>query len=292
MGREVVISLVTTPGDLPNAAGLVERLRSTHPEVVGIVHATNGSRAEISTGLESRTLWGRPYLLEKMAGITLKVSIDAFFQTNTLMAHVLYGLVAHEAGAAPAAPGPADDSRLHRTPPTPAGPVVWDLYSGVGAIGLALAGRAKAVLGIESVPAAVEDALENARLNGIENASFLEGDVSTILREVAEGRRRLPEELERPDVIIVDPPRAGLTTKATSRIGETAAPRIVYVSCNPATMAANVALLQEYGYRLDRVTPVDMFPHTPHVEAVGLLLRDGHTDWASPTEGDPAKPGA
>ena len=101
MGGEVVVSLVTTPGDLPDAAGLVERLRSAHPEVVGIVHAVNGGRAEISTGLESRTLWGRPYLLEQMAGITLKVSIDAFFQTNTLMAHALYGLVAREAGVAP-----------------------------------------------------------------------------------------------------------------------------------------------------------------------------------------------
>ena len=262
MGREVVISLVTTPGDLPNAAGLVERLRSTNPEVVGIVHATNGSRAEISTGLESRTLWGRSYLLEKMAGITLKVSIDAFFQTNPLMAHVLYGLVAREAGVAPAEPA------------TKGGPVVWDLYSGVGSIGLSLARRAKAVLGIEAIPAAIRDAEENARLNAIDNAHFLEGDVAKVFREVADGSRRLPAGLERPDVIIVDPPRAGLAKKAVSRIGEVAAPRIVYVSCNPATMGPNIAQFRDYGYRLLCVTPVDMFPHTPHVEAVGLLVRE------------------
>ena len=127
------------------------------------------------------------------------------------------------------------------------------------------------MLGIEAIPAAVEDARENARLNGIENAHFLEGDVAKVLREVAEGARELPEAVARPDVIVVDPPRAGLTEKAITRIGEVAAPRIVYVSCNPATMGPNVARLQEYGYRLERVTPVDMFPHTPHVECVGSL---------------------
>ena len=262
MGEEVVVSLVTAPGDLPAAAELVERLRFAHPEVVGVIHATNGGRAEISAGLESRVLWGRSYLLEKTAGITLKVSIDAFFQTNTLMAHALYGVV-------------AGDAALPAAPTALGGPVVWDLYSGVGSIGLCLAGRAKAVLEIEAVSAAVQDARENARLNGIDNSFFLEGDVAKILREVADGERRLPEGLERPDVIIVDPPRAGLSKKAISRIGEVAAPRIVYVSCNPATMAPNVAQFQDYGYRLRRVTPVDMFPHTPHVEAVGLLAHEG-----------------
>lgn len=287
MGEEVVVSLVTTPGDLPDAAGLVERLRSAHPEVVGIVHATNGSRAEISAGLEWRALWGRPYLLEKVSGITLKVSIDAFFQTNTLMAHALYGLVAREVGLTAAGPGAADDPTMPAAPATPGGPVVWDLYSGVGSIGLSLAGRATAVLGVESVPAALEDARENARLNGIDNAFFLEGDVGKVLREVADGDRRLPRGLERPDVIIVDPPRAGLSKKAISRIGEVAAPRIVYVSCNPATMAPNVAQFQEYGYRLERVTPVDMFPHTPHVEAVGVLAREGQKARPSAFTADP-----
>jgi len=121
------------------------------------------------------------------------------------------------------------------------------------------------------MPDAVADARENARLNGISNVSFLEGDVARILREAVEGVRRLPEGLDRPDVIVVDPPRAGLSKKAVSRIGEAGAPRIVYVSCNPGTMAPNIAQLSEHGYRLQRVTPVDMFPHTPHVEAVALM---------------------
>ena len=108
-------------------------------------------------------------------------------------------------------------------------------------------------------------------MNKIDNARFLEGDVARVLREVAEGQRHLPEGLDKPDVIVVDPPRAGLTAKAVSRIGEVRAPRIVYVSCNPSTLAPNVAQFAGYGYRLEHVTPVDMFPHTPHVEAVALL---------------------
>lgn len=267
VGREVVVSLVTAPGTLDNTDGLVDRLQSAHPEVVGILHAVNGGRAEISSGLESRLLWGRSHLLESAARIKIKISIDAFFQTNSLMAHALYELVAHEAGL-------GNDQPMFVTPESgrPAGPVIWDLYSGVGSIALSLARRAGAILGIEFVPAAVRDAQENACLNNIANAHFLEGDVPKILREVADGSRRLPENLERPDVLIVDPPRAGLSKKAISRIGEVGAPRIVYVSCNPSTMAPNIAQLGEYGYRLKRVTPVDMFPQTPHVEAVGLLL--------------------
>jgi 23S rRNA (uracil1939-C5)-methyltransferase len=266
-GQEALVSLVTAPEDADDAgggglelrpqwAGLVERLRSTHPEVVGVVHAINAGPAELSSGLGGRTLWGRPFLFERVAGIDLKVSIDAFFQTNTLMAHELYTIVAREAGLADG---------------TTESPVIWDLYSGVGSIGLSLAGRASAVLGVEAVPAAVADAEENARLNGIENTHFLEGDTARVLREVAEGHRTLPAQVSHPDVVIVDPPRAGLPKKAVSRIGELRAPRIVYVSCNPTTMAPNVAQLQDYGYRLERVTPVDMFPHTPHVECVALL---------------------
>jgi 23S rRNA (uracil1939-C5)-methyltransferase len=265
-GSELLLSLVTIPGELPHATGLVERLRSAHPQLVGLVHAVNGGRAEISNGLESTTLWGRPYLLEKVAGITLKVSVDAFFQTNTSMTEALYGLVRREV-----APGTTGGAAAATLDSATAGPVIWDLYSGVGSIGLSLAGRARAVLGIEAIPAAVEDARENAHLNGIDNAFFVEGDVAKVLREVADGGRELPEPVRKPDIIVVDPPRAGLTEKAITRIGEVAAPRIVYVSCNPATMAPNISRLQDFGYRLERVTPVDMFPHTPHVECVGSL---------------------
>ena len=281
-GRELLVSLVTVPGELPGAERLIERLRSELPQFVGFVHSINGGRAELSSGLEGTTLWGRPYLLEKVAGVTLKVSLNAFFQTNSRQTDVLYALAAREVTAVLPGAALADSSTdgaalTPATSPAPASeprrPVIWDLYSGVGSIGLSLAEHAEAVLGIEAIPAAVEDARENARLNGIENAYFLEGDVAKVLRAVAEGAQELPPAVAKPDVIVVDPPRPGLTDKAITRIGEIGAPRIVYVSCNPATMGPNIAKFQEYGYRLIRVTPVDMFPHTPHVEAVGLLER-------------------
>ncbi len=261
-GAEAIVSLATAGSQLPNPEGLVERLRAAHPQVVGVVHAVNEGQAEISSGIPTLLLWGRPFLLEHVAGVTLKVSVDAFFQTNTMMANALYGLVAQAVGS-DVEPGGA----------TPRRPVVWDLFSGVGSIGLSLAGRAEAVLAIEAVPAAVADAEENAHLNHIDNISFLEGDVAKVLREATNGERLLPQGLETPDVIVIDPPRAGLSNKAISRIGEIGAPRIVYVSCNPTTMAPNVAGFGEYGYKLERVTPVDMFPHTPHVECVGLLVK-------------------
>ena len=261
LGRpELVVSLITVPADLPDKQGLIERLRAQHPEIVGVVHTANPGVGEVVTGLSFRTLWGRPFLLERVAGVTVKISIDAFFQTNSHMAQRLYLKVAEEVGESAGAGG--------------RDPVVWDLYCGVGSIGLSLARHARAILGIEVVPAAVADARENAGLNLLTNISFLEGDVAKVLREVADGERTLPLSLEHPDVIVVDPPRAGLAKKAVSRIGEVLAPTIIYVSCNPSTMAPNIAQLGEYGYRLKRVTPVDMFPHTPHIEAVGLLVRE------------------
>jgi len=268
-GQELLVSLVTGTGELPDPQGLVGCLREAHPQLVGVCHAVNAGRAELSAGIPSTVLWGRPYLLEKVRGLTLKISLDAFFQTNSFMTERLYALVAEEVEGL-AERGAADPVR--GTAPA-GGPVIWDLCSGVGSIGLSLAGRAARVLGIEFVPQAVEDAGENARLNQIENASFLSGDVAKTLREVAEGILKLPEGLETPDVIVVDPPRAGLSNKALSRMGEVGAPAIVYVSCNPATLGPNAARLQDYGYRLEHVTPVDMFPHTPHVECVALLIR-------------------
>ncbi len=273
-GAEAVVSLVTAGEELPDPEGLVERLRAAHPQVVGVVHAVNVGQAEISSGIPSLLLWGRPFLLERVAGVTLKVSIDAFFQTNTIMAHALYRLVAQAVGTADGAQA-ATGGAAESAPGAEAArrPVIWDLFSGVGSIGLSLAGEAEAVLAIEAVPAAVADAKENAQLNHIDNISFIEGDVAKVLRGVTDGERQLPQGLEVPDVIIIDPPRAGLSNKAISRVGEIGAPRIMYVSCNPSTMAPNVAGFAEYGYKLEQVTPVDMFPHTPHVECVGLLVK-------------------
>jgi 23S rRNA (uracil1939-C5)-methyltransferase len=265
-GGELLVSLVTAEGRLPDSDGLVRRLRDAHPQLIGVAHAVNTGRAELSVGLPYNTLWGRPFLLEKIAGLTLRVSLDAFFQTNTHMADRLYGLIAEVAGLS----NDAEKSRADEV----AAPVVWDLYSGVGSIGLALAPKAKAVLGIEAVLAAVEDARENARLNSAENTCYVEGDVTEVLRQITEGRQGLPEEFAVPDVVVVDPPRAGLGRKGVSRVGEIGTHALVYVSCNPATLASDVAQLRGFGYRLECVTPVDMFPHTPHIECVARLFRE------------------
>ena len=190
---------------------------------------------------------GQEFLEEELAGLRFRISPLAFFQTNTEMAERLCEL----ASAAAALTGRER---------------VFDLYCGIGTIGLGLARDAGEVWGIETIPDAIADAEHNARQNGIGNARFTAQDVRL-------GVRPLLEEAGSPDVVVVDPPRAGLSKKVVRRVIECKAQRIVYVSCNPTTLAPNAAQLVEAGYRLLRVTPVDMFPHTPHVECVAVLER-------------------
>jgi 23S rRNA (uracil1939-C5)-methyltransferase len=191
---------------------------------------------------------GAEYLEEDLCGLRFRISHRAFFQTNTEMAERLYGIAADLAGL--------DGSER-----------VYDLFCGIGTLGLTLSKQAGEVWGIEIVPDAIVDAEENARRNGIENARFRAGDARKEIRP-------LLEEAGRPDLVVVDPPRAGLSKKIVRRVIECEAPRIVYVSCNPTTLAPNAAQLAEAGYRLRRVKPVDMFPQTPHIECVALLERD------------------
>src|SRR5206468_5424411 len=179
-------------------------------------------------------------------GLRFRVRPNAFLQTNTHMAERLYALARDAAGLG-------------------GGETVYDLYCGIGTIGLSLAREALTVWGIEISEESVACAIENAELNGIGNAAFFTGNVGESLRE-------LHERAGDPDVVVVDPPRAGLAGKALKRLGEIGAPRVVYVSCNPTTLAGDVKRLREgYGYELRRAKPVDMFPHTPHVETVSLL---------------------
>jgi 23S rRNA (uracil1939-C5)-methyltransferase len=191
---------------------------------------------------------GTERLAEELGGLRLEISHSAFFQTNTEMAERLYRLAGEYAGL----------SGAER---------VFDLYCGIGSLGLSMARSAGEVWGLEIVPEAIEDAARNAERNGIGNARFLAADART-------GIRPLLEEAGTPDVVVVDPPRAGLSKKVVRRLIECGAPRIVYVSCNPTTLAPNAAQLAGAGYRLRRVKPVDMFPQTPHIECVALLERD------------------
>jgi 23S rRNA (uracil1939-C5)-methyltransferase len=188
---------------------------------------------------------GEERLREELCGLRLEMSHGAFFQTNTEMAERLYAVAAEFAGLS-------------------GGERLFDLYCGIGTIGLTMAGQAGEVWGLELVPEAIADAERNAERNGIENASFLAGSTRT-------GVRPLLEKAGVPDVVVIDPPRAGLSQKIVRRVIECEAKRIVYVSCNPTTLAPNAAQLVEAGYTLRRVKPVDMFPQTPHIECVALL---------------------
>jgi 23S rRNA (uracil1939-C5)-methyltransferase len=191
---------------------------------------------------------GEEYLEEELCGLRFRLSHAAFFQTNTEMAERLYAIASEMAGL-------GGSER------------VYDLFCGIGTLSLALARKAGEVWGVEIVPEAIADAERNAELNGIGNARFRAGDARTSMRP-------LVEEAGRPDLVVVDPPRAGLSKKIVRRLIEREAPRIVYVSCNPTTLAPNAAQLGEAGYRLRRVQPVDMFPQTPHIECVALLERE------------------
>jgi 23S rRNA (uracil1939-C5)-methyltransferase len=202
---------------------------------------------ETTAGGQTDQLGGAPQLREELGELELRISPQAFFQTNTEMAEQLYGVAADFAAL-----------RGYER--------VYDLFCGMGTIGLTLASRAGEVWGLEIVEEAIGDAMANAKRNGVANARFFAGDVRLALRELA-------EEAGKPDVVVVDPPRAGLSQKVVRRIIETAPKRIVYVSCNPTTLAPNAAQLVEAGWRLDRVRPVDMFPQTHHIECVAVLDR-------------------
>ena len=238
--------LVTAPGERFEAGYFVDVLRR-FPEVRSIHWAINDTPAE-QTNLPTKLLWGEDAIEEELLGLRFRVRPSAFLQTNTGMAARLYELAREFAGLT------GDEN-------------VFDLYCGTGTIGLALAASARSVWGLEISEESVACAIENAALNGIENAHFFAGNVGQTIEE-------LREEAGSPDVVIVDPPRAGLVGKALRRTGGLGAPRVVYVSCNPTTLASDLQVLRdEYGYTLERCRPVDMFPHTPHVESVSVLSR-------------------
>jgi 23S rRNA (uracil1939-C5)-methyltransferase len=243
---QVLVELVTAAGALHDADGLVAALRR-FPEVRSIHHAVNDTPAEI-TNLPTTLLWGEEAIEEALCGLRFRIRPTAFLQTNTAMAERLYRLA-------------VDYGALTGEE------TVWDLYCGIGTIGLTMAGEALTVWGVDLSEESIACALENADLNGIANAAFYAGDVGQSIEE-------LKDKSGPPDVVVLDPPRAGLSGKAVRRLGRIGAPRIVYVSCNPTTLAGNVKqLAADWGYELRRARPVDMFPHTPHVETVALLER-------------------
>jgi 23S rRNA (uracil1939-C5)-methyltransferase len=242
---QALVVLVTAPGALDEES-FVAAVR-TFPEVKSVHWAVNDSPAEI-TNLATKLLWGEEAIEEAVLGLRFRVRPNAFMQTNTAMCEVLYRLAGDYAGLS------GEET-------------VYDLYCGTGTIGISIACDALTVWGIDSSEESIACAVENAELNGLANAAFFAGEVGADLEE-------LQERAGKPDVVIVDPPRAGLAGKSLGRVGSLRAPTLVYVSCNPTTLAGNAKeLTGEHGYTLERIRVVDMFPHTPHVETVARFSR-------------------
>ena len=246
---ETMANIVATAPAIETLAPLAERLRARVPGMVSVVLNVNAKKASVAVGTEEHLLAGRDHINEWLGGLTFQVSANSFFQTNTAQAERLFALV--EAAC-----------ELTGTE------TVFDLFSGTGVISLLLARRCRRVFGIEVAATAVEDAVRNARANGIDNCTFLSGEV----------RHHLPELIRngvKAEVVVADPPRAGFHPKALQALVALGPARIVYVSCNPGTLARDASDLTRAGYRLEWVQPVDMFPHTPHIEALARLTRGG-----------------
>jgi 23S rRNA (uracil1939-C5)-methyltransferase len=242
------VRLVTTDGelDVPSLAAALAAELGTDA-LSGVLWTRSSALAETTMGGETELVWGEAELPERLGELDLRISAEAFFQTNTEMAEVLYAAACEYAAL----------EGWER---------VYDLYCGIGTIALTLAPRAGEVWGIELIEPAVADAIAAAKRNEIVNARFFAGDARLALPE-------LVARAGRPDVVVVDPPRAGLSQKVVRRVLECSPKRIVYVSCNPTTLAPNAAQMVDAGWRLVKVRPVDMFPQTPHIECVALFER-------------------
>lgn len=249
---EILISLVTsTQWEYENPESLVmEEFKNRllkldlSGSIAGILHIYNDSKADVVQGDSIDILYGRDYIYEELLGLKFKISTFSFFQTNSLGAEVLYGIVRDYIG----------DTRDK---------LIFDLYSGTGTIAQILAPVAKKVIGVEIVEEAVMAARENSALNGLDNCEFIAGDVLKVIDSIA----------EKPDLIVLDPPREGINPKALKKIIDFGVYRIVYVSCKPTSLARDLVVLQERGYKVEKVCCVDMFPNSVHVECVVLMTR-------------------
>ncbi|MBB6500890.1 23S rRNA (uracil(1939)-C(5))-methyltransferase RlmD [Pedobacter cryoconitis] len=242
---EVMVVVVFAYATQEQVDGLMEHLKTNFPEITSLLYILNQKKNDTIFDQDVITYSGRDYIFEEMNGLKFKIGAKSFYQTNSLQAHELYKITKEFAGFK------GDE-------------LVYDLYTGAGTIANFVAGSVKQVIGVEYVPTAIEDAKFNAELNGIENTIFYAGDMKDILTTdfiAAHGK---------PDVVITDPPRAGMHADVVERLLEMEAEKIVYVSCNAATQARDLALLKEK-YVVSRIKPVDMFPHTQHVENVVLL---------------------
>ncbi|MBN2282191.1 MAG: 23S rRNA (uracil(1939)-C(5))-methyltransferase RlmD [Candidatus Marinimicrobia bacterium] len=243
---QLMVNIVTAQNTPEIFQPLVHQILQEFPDITSIMHTVATNKSGTTIPEIQNLLYGRDFIEDKLGALIYKISAASFFQTNTKMAETLYEEVRKTAAI-----------QKHEN--------VWDLYCGTGSIGLFVAPHARSVTGIEVLKEAVHDAVINARNNHITNVEFLHGNLDTLFEKQPE----LPANLPKPDVLIVDPPRGGLHPKLVAQIISLAPRRIVYVSCNPATQVRDIKMLYDGGnYQIDSIQPVDMFPHTPHIEVV------------------------
>jgi len=246
---EIMVNVVFAYEDESSQKKLLDHLLEQFPSITTLLYTINPKLNDSLTSLEPIAYYGKGYIIEMLEDFQFKISPKSFFQTNTKQAEKLYQIT-------------RDFAELNGTE------IIYDLYCGTGSIGIFLSRQAKKVIGVEAVEDAVKDARENAKLNDINHAEFFCGDVINICNDA------FFEAHSKPDVVITDPPRAGMHEKLVQKLLEISAPLIVYVSCNPATQARDLSLLDEK-YSVEKIQPVDMFPHTHHIEnIVQLKLRN------------------
>ncbi len=250
---EVLVTLVTNGAEFPSAKAFCRELVRRCPFVTTVVQNVNTRQTNVILGEEERTLYGPGFILDTLCGLSFRISSQSFYQVNAAQTEVLYDCAIALAGL--------DGTQE-----------VVDAYCGTGTIGLAAAARGAArVTGVDNVESAIRDARANAAHNGIENAQFMAADAGVFMRALAS--RRADEEAPAPLVVFMDPPRSGSTPEFLDALAALAPERVVYISCDPSTQVRDVRRLVRAGYEVAAVQPVDMFPHTDHIESVALLVR-------------------
>lgn len=244
--NEILIGFITKTGNFYNIENLISELNNKYPEIKGIIQNINEKKGNTILGFEDKLLWGQDYITENLNDLKYKISLKSFFQINSQQTIKMYDKV-------------KEFCDLTGTE------TVLDAYSGTGTIGLYIANKSKYIIGIESIKDAVIDGLENAKLNNINNFDILHDKVENIFEKVIEKYN--------PDILILDPPRKGCENRIFDNIDKYNIKKIVYISCNPATLARDSKLIIEKGFDIKKLLSIDMFPHTYHIENIALFER-------------------
>ena len=247
--QDLMVNIVTAYHDIDKLTPLTDALLKEFSEITSLVNNVNTRKADVAFGESETLLYGQPSIKEKLGDLTFEISANSFFQTNTGQGEILYQEI-------------KDATNLNGDE------ILYDLYCGTGTIGLYLSKKAKKVFGFEVIRSALDDAEKNAVRNNISNIVFVKANLDTFFKS-----GQLPKRVPKPDVIVVDPPRAGMHEDMTNYLPKLGAKKIIYASCNPTTQARDAKILNAYGYRIISSTMVDMFPHTPHIETVMLFSK-------------------